>query len=258
MDLRDEILKDIIDKEVEAVITANEGGVVAGVERAKEEAKRIGLRVDAIVMDGDEVEKGTLIAKLRGNPKQIALAEEVLIGLLSKPSGIATAARRATELAGRTEIVCGCWKKMPHQIKEIVRESVSIGGAKIRIADDFVYLDKNYIKMFGGIKEALMSAKREGKTNVVQLRGENSSIADEAKEAVEGGADIIMVDTGNIDDIDRVAPVLRSAPRWVKLAYAGGVRLDDIGKLRNRVDFIDVGRAIIDAPMLDIKMDVVG
>lgn len=258
MDLRDEILKDIMDKDVEAVITANEGGVIAGVERLKREAKRIGLKIESRLRDGDEVKKGDTVAKLKGNPKQVALAEDTLLGLLSKPSGIATAARKAVELADRTRIVCGCWKKMPHTIKEIVRESVSIGGAKIRIADDFVYLDKNYIRMFGRIKEALRSTRRLRKTKVVQLKGETSSICDEAKEAVEGCADIIMIDTGNSDDIEKVAQVLENASKPVKLAYAGGVRLEDVRKLRNRVDFIDIGRAIIDAPMLDIKMDVVG
>lgn len=102
-------------------------------------------------MHGERI--GTLVAAA----KQVALAEERMIGALAKASGIATAARTAVLMAdGRAEIVSGSWKKMPPQIKELVRGAILTGGANCRIAEQpMIYLDKNYIRMLGSIPQAL-------------------------------------------------------------------------------------------------------
>ena len=156
-DIRDDILKSVAGKEVAASIIADDDGIVAETAGAGREARNLGLIIDRILAEGSTVEKGDEIVRFTGNPKQVVMAEERLIGLMAKASGIATAARRFVEKAGpRPEIVSGAWKKMPLSQKEVIRRAVALGGAYCRISrDPFLYLDKNYIMMLGGIKESL-------------------------------------------------------------------------------------------------------
>lgn len=262
-DLRDLIFRGISDKRVEAKIWSTQKGVVAGIGRMASKAAELGLSIDVEVRDGDEVNCGDTIATITGAPKQISVAEDVLIGLVSKTSGIATAARKAVKLSeGKIRIVSGAWKKMPYKIKNEIREAIEIGGASIRISDHpFIYLDKNYIRMFGSIKKALEAAKIfEDRVKVVQLKGETDLIWREALEAAYGGAGVIMVDTGKIEDLKLVAEKLveEGIRNSVELAFGGSISLEDIPKfLTLDVDILDIGRAIIDAPMLDISLDVV-
>jgi nicotinate-nucleotide pyrophosphorylase (carboxylating) len=261
-DIRDSLFGDVPNKKVSARIWANESGVVVGIGRMTQAAAKIGVSIDVKLRDGDEIScKGT-IAIVEGTPKQISVAEDELIGTIAKTSGVATAARNAVRLAGeRVRIVSGGWKKMPIQIKEEIREALRLGGVGIRISEEpFVYLDKNYIRIFGGISQALRAASRfADRIKVVQIRGETGVISDESIEAVNHGAAIIMVDTGEIKDLVAVIESLKKARMRdrVKVAFGGAIKLEEIPKLAETgVDILDIGRALIDAPMLDIKFDV--
>ena len=261
-DLRDHIFHSILNKRVEAEIWTAERGVVAGIKRIVNKAMELGLKIEPFFSEGDELEYNDIIAKLTGTPKQIAIAEDILIGLISKTSGIATAARKAVKLSGgKFRIVCGAWKKMPFQIKFEIREAIKIGGVGIRISSDpFIYLDKNYIRMFGGIKETLEAVEEFDMIKVVQLKGETNEIWKEALVAGSSGSGIIMIDTGKKEDITVVSRKLKDfrIRDSVKLAFGGSISLESIPEYLNfDVDILDVGRAIIDAPMLDLKLDVV-
>jgi nicotinate-nucleotide pyrophosphorylase (carboxylating) len=261
-DIRDIIFREVMHKQITASLQVMEDGVIAGMACAKEAAQDIGLEVVLSSPDGSEVKKGSIIATVRGNPKQIVMAEDLLIGLIAKASGIATAARRAIHLAdGKVTVVCGSWKKMPIQLKMLVRKALVLGGVQTRIIETpFLYLDKNYVRIFGGIGEALNSVSAlKNKVRVIQIRGETASIEMEVIEAAEQGAGIVMVDTGNIDDLERASKILRKhrLRGKLKLAFGGSIRLEDIPILcKKDVEILDVGRAIIDASMLDIKFNV--
>ena len=123
-DIRDDIFRRVAGKRVTAAIIADAGGLVAETGIAERVCGQLGLRIDRLLTEGSRVRPGTEIIRFSGFPKQVALAEEQLIGVLAKPSGIATAARRFVEKAGRRpEIVCGAWKKMPGALKEIIRRA---------------------------------------------------------------------------------------------------------------------------------------
>lgn len=261
-DIRDIIFKDEQNTLVIAVITPTVPGVIAGIEDLKRKAREIGVKLLYTVEEGSEVKPGDIIAKIEGTPKQIAIAEDTLLGIISKPSGVATTARAAVDLVGgKITIVSGGWKKVPPEIKYKLRNAASIGGVKTRIAEPpFVYLDKNYVRIFGGIKNALDVVKNLPGTKVIQIRGETKDIIEEAIEAVLAGADIIMVDTGKIEDLRKVTATLREkrCREKVEVAFAGGIDLSQLTSLINEdVDIVDVGRAIVDAPLLDVRLDVI-
>ena len=262
-DIRDDIFRSVAMRQVTASIIADDGGIIVGTDAVRQAANELGLSIDSLLDEGGAVSSGDEIVRFSGTPKQVAVAEEHLIGLMAKPSGIATAARRFVEKAGsRPEIVSGAWKKMPASDKEMIRSAITAGGAQCRISQEpFLFLDKNYVKMLGGISESLRAvADMNGHLRVVQLKGFSGEITLEAHEAVEHGADIIFIDSGKHDDLRRVGKKLRQSGLRdrVKIAFGGGIRLEDIERLKNLdVDILDIGRQIVDAPLLDMRLEVV-
>lgn len=261
-DIRDVIFRAAPDRRFTARLWSREEGIIAGVERMKEAAEAIGVAIRTGLRDGDRINAGGTIAEIEGTPRQISLAEDSLIGSIAKTSGIATAARRAVDVAGKgTRVVSGGWKKMPLQIKGEIREALRVGGAGQRICDmPFVYLDKNSVRMFGGVGQALQAVgSMRGRVKVVQIRGETGEIGAEAVEAVKCGAGIVMVDSGRKEDAVRASEALGEAGlrEGVRIAFGGSIRIEDIPQLTKiDVDILDIGRALIDAPMLDIRLDV--
>lgn len=261
-DLRDSIFQSITDQTVTAVLSADDDGVIVGIPDFLQTAADLGLDVRFVVDDVTWVEAGEKIAEFRGAPKQIAKAEERLIGMLAKPSGIATHTRRFVEAAGDDlRVVSGAWKKMPMVLKHVIRHAIRAGGADFRITRvNFVYLDKNFVRMLGGIRQTLEATRHiTDHEKVIQIKGHYDDVVDEAVEAAQAGAHIVFIDTGEIDDIDRVSAGLAAVGLrdQVVIAYSGNVQLADIAALKDKdVDRVDIGRAIVDAPLLDMKLDV--
>jgi Nicotinate-nucleotide pyrophosphorylase len=263
-DIREVLFQNISHRRFRAALSAERAGVLSGVAAAQERAAALGVELEICKREGDAVGRGERIGNLLAAPLSIAMAEESIIGTLAKVSGIATAAQTAVLLAdGRSRIVSGSWKKMPHQLKAPVRQAVAVGGASFRIADTpMIYLDKNFIRMLGSISAALEAAKPFTEhTKVIQIRSEDGDVRIETEAALLGGANILMVDTGKLADLDCCIAHLTAmgAREQVQVAFAGNVRLSDIPSLCERnVDILCIGKEIIDAPLLDLKLDVIG
>ncbi|HMK50938.1 MAG TPA: hypothetical protein VK551_00435 [Thermodesulfobacteriota bacterium] len=263
LDVREELLKNVQRKKVTASIVVDEDGILAGITSTKEEAGKLGLSILKVVNEGSPVRKGDEVIRFSGTPRQIVMAEEILMGLMAKPSGIATRAHKFVKATGgKPKVVCGAWKKMPPSLKEMIREAILTGGALSRIeALPFAYLDKNYIELLGGIKkslEAVTSLSHVSK--VVQVRGRYQDIVSEACEAAESGADIVFIDSGKPDDVRRIVERLRQRGlrEKVKIAFGGGVNLEAIDELKNLdIDILDIGRQIVDAPLLDMRLEII-
>lgn len=104
--------------------------MLSGEVEARVCAEKLGIEFELCKKDGDELSHGERFANLLASSKQIALAEEQLIGTFAKASGIATASRTAVHLAdGKVKIVSGSWKKMPPETKRLVRHATAVGGA---------------------------------------------------------------------------------------------------------------------------------
>ncbi|HHV46401.1 MAG TPA: quinolinate phosphoribosyl transferase [Tissierellia bacterium] len=260
-DIRNDIFETIIDKYYDAKLIAEDNGVISGSEAALDRLKSLGIEILFMVNEGSIVNKGEVVAHIRATPELLAKAEEFLAGKFSKTSGIATAAYKASQIAkGRIKIVCGSIKKIPEECKFIYRKAIETGGISSRICDTpFLYLDKNYIKMFGGIPQTLKAVKKfEGFKKVIQIHNTMTSVEEEVEQAVTYGADILMIDTGIDDDIDKCFSVLKELNVNDKIvAFSGNVKLDRIEfYIDKRVDILCIGKEIIDARMLDMRFDV--
>jgi nicotinate-nucleotide pyrophosphorylase (carboxylating) len=263
LDVREEILKNVQWKKVTASIVVDEDGIIAGITSTKEESGKLGLSVLRIVNEGSPVRKGDEVIRFSGTPRQIVMAEEILMGLMAKPSGIATRAHKFVQATGgRPKVVCGAWKKMPPSLKEMIREAVQTGGALSRIAPHpFAYLDKTYIELLEGVTQSLQAVSHLVPcSKVVQIKGRYKDIGSEASEAAEAGADIIFIDTGHPEDITAVSERLgRLGLRdRVAIAFGGGLNLETVKTLKPLdLDIIDIGRQIVDAPILEMRMEII-
>jgi nicotinate-nucleotide pyrophosphorylase (carboxylating) len=261
-DIRDLIFVRIREKKYIAQISAQGEGILSGIEWLKKACKNLGIKLKKCKKSGTRVRPGEIIARLEGSAKQLASGEDELIGWIAKASGIATAAWRAKKAAGRDlKVVCGAWKKMPLPIKDLVRQAISDGGVPYRIAEiPFLYLDKNYVKVLGGVGKTLQSVKGlKEYTLVIQLKGMGQDLLREAVLAAKGGADIIMIDTGRKEDIVNIDSRLRAKRlrARVKIAFAGNIGISDLKDLKKLpVEIIDIGQAVVDAPLLDMRMDI--
>jgi nicotinate-nucleotide pyrophosphorylase (carboxylating) len=262
-DIRDHIFFKVRGERYLARITSQEEGILSGAEWLRKTSKDLGIRLIECKKSGERVRPSEVIALLEGHAKPIVRGEEELMGWISKSSGIATAARKARNLAGKgLEVVSGAWKKMPPPIKQMVRQAIADGGIRYRISErPFIYLDKNYVKLLGGVEPALECVKEfKPFIKVIQLKSRGRRLTQESSLSAQRGANIIMIDTGRKEDIERVHQDLKKQGlrESVKIAFGGNIALGDLTVLRKMpVDIVDLGKAIVDAPLLDMRMDVI-
>jgi nicotinate-nucleotide pyrophosphorylase (carboxylating) len=241
-----------------AVIEAGEAGIVAGtgfVDPSSALGPNGTWRL--LVAEGDPVANGQPLLELIGEAPRLGVAEDLVLGPLGFASGIAmraTAFRQAAP-AGLS-IACGGWKKLPVSLKPLLRAGLSAAGVLPRLVEgDFVYVGKNAVIMLGGVDKAIAAGLAVGHGPVaVQVKSEAEAVL-----AVRSGAGIIMVDTAELADLAdvHVALVGLGLREQVRLAFGGGVRLQDLGPAAAAgADAVDVGRAILDAPLFDLRLRV--
>lgn len=265
-DLRDDIFQTLDGREFIASVYVRDGGIVCGLGYALDMLLSLDCSVLHALSDGDEATETDPVLVFAGSAKAVAMAEDAVIGYIAKSSGIARAVCRAVRMVhehsgGRTRIVSGAAKKMPLEIRDQVRRAVHSGGGLKRMVDGpFIYLDKNYVRMFGSVAATLDGVRHmPGFTRVIQLRGYLEPLVDEARAAIERNAEILMIDTGVPSDIDLVSRLAREKGKRDRLsiAFAGDVTHDRIPELcTHDVDLIAMGAAIVDAPIVNCSLDV--
>jgi len=239
-----------------ASVVVTEPGVVAGLAEALEQLPEgLAPLVDWQVRDGDPVTSGQVIGTARGSAIELNRIEDHLLGVVGVASGIATRARAIASSNPDLRIVCGAWKKLPSAMKPALRAGLDAAGVGHRLlAEEFVYIDKNAVVLLGGVGAAVRAGHEVGNGAVaVQLKQ-----ADECDAAVSAGAAVLMIDTGRVEDLRKVRDRLRTLGRDdVQLAFGGGVRTEDLGAVANAgATIVDIGRQILDAPLLDLRFDV--
>ena len=125
----------------------------------------------------------------------------------------------------------------------------------------FLYLDKNYVRMLGGIRQTLEAvAVLNGYLKVIQIKGSYQDIALEAEQAALNGVDVIFIDTSRPEDVAGVTGRLNrlGLRNAVQIAFGGNIHIEDVAALKSLdLDILDVGRQIVDAPLLDMRLEVI-
>jgi len=239
-----------------AYMIAKEDGVIAGLAIAKRVFKSIDDEVEIIfnVNDGDEVERGTNIAEIRGKTKAILKGERLALNLLQRMSGIATTCKKYSQMVKEYNLRIVDTRKTTPGLRILEKYAVRVGGCHNHRYNlsDAVMIKDNHIKACGGIKEAVGKIKaRIPHTAKVEVEVENIS---GLEEAIEAGADIVMLDNMSPSEMKNAVKV---AAGRVILEASGGITMDTlIDVAKTGVDVISVGALTHSVKAMDISLKI--
>ena len=208
--------------------------------------------VEFLVQDGAEVHKGQLMAKVHGDIRTLLCGERTALNYLQRMSGIATYTHSVAELLKGTGIKLLDTRKTTPNNRIFEKYAVRIGGGnnhRYNLSDG-VLLKDNHIGAAGGVKEAIAAAKEYAPfVRKIEVEVEN---LDMVKEAVEAGADIII-----LDNMDTAA--LKEAIAYIdgraEIEVSGNVTKENIARLTGLgVDYVSSGALTHSAPILDISL----
>lgn len=208
--------------------------------------------VEFLVQDGDTVHRGQALAKVRGDIRTILCGERTALNYLQRMSGIATYTRSVAMLleGGKTKLL-DTRKTTPNN-RIFEKYAVRVGGGnnhRYNLSDG-VLLKDNHIGAAGGVAKAIAMAK-EYAPFVRKIEVEVESLA-MVREAVEAGADIIMLDNMSREDMRAALELIAGR---AEVEVSGNVTRENIAALTGLgVDYISSGALTHSAPILDISL----
>ena len=243
-----------VNKQGSAQLICKDDGVICGLDVFFRTFRLLDdtARFDCAVQDGDRVQKGQLLGTLYGDIKAILSGERTALNYLQRMSGIATITREyMDELAGYDTVLLDTRKTSPNN-RVFEKYAVRVGGGcnhRTGLSDG-VLLKDNHIGAAGGVARAVAMARAYAPfVRKIEIEVEN---LDQTREAVEAGADIIMLD--NMSDADMRAAVQLIAGR-AQTECSGNVTKENIARLKDiGVDFVSSGALTHSAPILDLSM----
>jgi nicotinate-nucleotide pyrophosphorylase (carboxylating) len=227
---------------------------IAGIDVALEAFSQLDAGVDAAlqVRDGDECAAGDTIGHVTGTARALLSGERTALNVLQHLSGIATLTREFVRATSGAITILDTRKTTP-TLRALEKYAVRMGGAtNHRMSlNDGVLIKDNHIQLGGGIANAVAQVRTFGSKAVIEVEVETLEQVDQALEA---GADILLLDNMTIDDIREA--VRRSQGR-AKTEISGGVTLARIRELATTgADFVSVGALTPSAPAADISFDI--
>ena len=208
--------------------------------------------VELKAADGDRVKKGQLLAVVRGDIKVLLCGERTALNYLQRMSGIATYTSEVVKLLEGTGIKLLDTRKTTPNNRLFEKYAVKVGGGNNHRYNltDGVLLKDNHIGAAGGVKEAINLAK-EYAPFVRKIEVEVETL-DMVKDAVEAGADIIMLD--NMDH-DTMAEAMRIIDGKAEVEVSGNMTKENLAKLSGlSVNYVSRGALTHSAPIMDISL----
>ena len=209
-------------------------------------------RVEFFVEDGDKVTAGQLMAKVHGDIRTLLCGERTALNYLQRMSGIATYTSEVASLLEGTGIKLLDTRKTTPNNRIFEKYSVRVGGGnnhRYNLSDG-VLLKDNHIGAAGGVKEAIASAKAYAPfVRKIEVEVETFEMV---KDAVEAGADIIMLDNMTTEQLKEAIDYIDGR---AEIEVSGNVTKENIARLVDLgVDFISSGALTHSAPILDISL----
>jgi len=233
---------------------AKEDGVICGLEVCERVFKLLDDTIDfkTFLKDGDKVADGEVFAEISGNARNLLTGERTALNILQRMSGIATmTAEFAAQIAGTKAKITDTRKTTPG-LRVLEKYAVRIGGGtnhRFNLADGILIKD-NHITASGGITQAVKSA-RANAPHTLKIEVECENMHD-VSEAIEAGADIIMLDNMSIDEMRQAVDFI--AGRALTEA-SGNMDEKDLRAVADAgVDIISIGALTRNAKSLDTSL----
>ena len=243
-----------------AVVLAKAAGVLAGVNVALLVFRRVDLEVnaEALLSDGSVLEAGDAIAAIEGRAASILLAERTALNFVRHLSGIATETKKYVEaVSGYGARILDTRKTTPG-LRKLEKQAVLAGGGSNhrRNLGDGVLIKDNHIKamrdMDIGLADTVRKA-RSGAPHTLRIEVEVEDL-DQVREALEAGADILLLDNMGLDDMEEAVGMAKGC---ALTEASGRIDLETVQAVaKTGVDLISVGALTHSAPTLDISLDL--
>lgn len=240
-----------------AEMISKEDGVISGLDIAEKAFKSLDDKIifNKMIEEGSRVRKGTVIAKIEGRTRAILSAERTALNLIQRLSGISTKASILAERISKYDSKLVDTRKTTPGLRGLEKYAVKIGGGhnhRFNLSDTVMIKD-NHIRAVGGISEAVGKIRNKI-PHTVKVEVEVETI-EEFKEALDSGADIIMLDNMNLKDMKKVVEINNNK---VILEASGNIDLDTIEKVaQTGVDIISSGGLTHSVKALDISLNII-
>lgn len=246
------VMKEAVPGQVDLI--AKQEGVIAGLDVFRRVFQLLDENTEVVFFcrDGERVTKGQLMGKVEGDIRVLLSGERVALNYLQRMSGIATYTRSVADLLEGTGIRLLDTRKTTPNMRVFEKYAVRVGGGynhRYNLSDG-VLLKDNHIGAAGGVREAVRMA-REYAPFVRRIEVETENL-EMVKEAVEAGADIIMLDNMSPEEMKEAVRLIDGR---AETECSGNVTKENIASLVSTgVDYISSGALTHSAPILDISM----
>ena len=242
-------------------VIAKQAGVVAGVEEAETLLESLGLEAKALVKDGQEIKPKQILLKITGDARTMLAAERTILNILSRMSGIATTTRDLLEKLRKAKLKTkvACTRKTAPGLMYFDKKAVLLGGGDTHRLhlDDMILIKDNHIALVGSVQKAVKMAKKNVSLSK-KVEVEVTKVED-VSEAVEAGADIVMLDNFSPRKILETVALLKKRGDYGKvlLEASGGITARNIMEYATTgVDLVSVGEITHSPRALDISLEM--
>jgi len=243
-----------------ASLLAKAEGIVAGVEVAKRVFLKVdpSLKIEVLIKDGAKVKPGDIIATISGRVISILKAERTALNFLQRLSGTASeTAQHVAKTHGLAATILDTRKTTPG-LRSLEKYAVRMGGGqnhRLHLGS-WVIIKDNHLAALRALGMSLKDIVAKAKQNAPQGMTVEVEVttAQEALEAAEGGADMIMLDNMSPDEMSHVVSLI---PNHVKIEASGGITLDNVrAAAMAGVDFISSGALTHSVKVLNISLEL--
>ena len=246
------VMREAVQGEVDLI--CKQDGIIAGLDVFERTFKLLDkdTRVEFFCQDGDAVQNGQLMAKVYGDIRVLLSGERVALNYLQRMSGIATYTHNMVQLFEGTSTKLLDTRKTTPNMRIFEKYAVRVGGGhnhRYNLSDG-VLLKDNHIGAAGSVTKAVQMAK-EYAPFVRKIEVEVETL-DMVKEAVEAGADIIMLDNMTVEEMREAIRIIDDR---AETECSGNVTKENVARLTALgVDYISSGALTHSAPILDISL----
>lgn len=239
----------------EALLIAKDTGIIAGIDIAKRVFEIMDKNVvfDKKSEDGQRVNPGDVIAQIKGNTRALLKGERTALNLLQHLSGIATKTWKLCEKIKGTKAKVVDTRKTTLGLRALEKYAVRVGGGynhRFSLSDGVMIKD-NHIKAAGGIKEVVKKIRKKI-PHTIKIEVETETL-EQVVEALEAGADIIMLDNMGVDKMRKAVKIINGK---AITEASGNVNSDTIAEIAEAgVDIVSVGSLTHSVSAFDISME---
>ncbi len=238
----------------EVDLICKQDGVIAGLQVFKRVFELLDKETEVtfFAKDGDKVENGQLLGKVKGDIRVLLSGERTALNYLQRMSGIATYTRGIANLLEGTSTKLLDTRKTTPNMRVFEKYAVKVGGGynhRFNLSDG-VLLKDNHIGAAGSVKEAVRLAKEYCPfVRKIEIEVENLTML---KEALEAGADIIMLDNMSVEDMKEAVSLCKGK---AETECSGNVTKENVSRLVSiGVDYISSGALTHSSPILDLSL----